>query len=73
MCSRPVTFGGGMTITNRGAVGGPAGWKRPSASQTRYQRSSKEEGSKVFSSLREASADSGTAALSDIKCSLEGL
>src|SRR5512132_1067253 len=55
MWSLPVTFGGGITITNRGEPGGPAGWNRPSASQVEYQRSSKCAGSKVFSSLVEDS------------------
>src|SRR5215470_12434672 len=49
MCSRPVTLGGGMTITNLGDPGGPEGWKWPSASQRAYHRSSKWAGSKVFS------------------------
>src|SRR5215475_13865368 len=52
MWRRPVTFGGGMTITNFGAPGAPDGWKRPSFSQREYQRSSKAAGSKVLSRPR---------------------
>src|SRR5262252_8547142 len=67
---RPVTFGGGMTMTNRGADGDPAGWKRPSFSQRAYQPSSKWAGSKVFSRTRTgAGAES---AVFDMKKGLSG-
>src|SRR5438477_759645 len=52
MWSRPVTLGGGITMTNRGEPGRPVGWNRPSRSQSAYQRSSNCAGSKVFSSPR---------------------
>src|SRR5688572_16862109 len=60
MCSRPVTFGGGMTITNRGEPSGPVGWKRPSSSQRRYHRSSNCAGSNVFSSFLPESSSPAT-------------
>src|SRR5215472_9804291 len=62
MWSRPVTFGGGMTMTNRGAPAGPDGWKRPSFSHREYQRSSKSAGSKVFARPR-AGASAGSTVL----------
>src|SRR5512143_2338256 len=67
MWSLPVTLGGGMTMTKRGEPAGPWGWNRPSSIQRRYQRCSKEAGSKVFGSFREPSSASLAEGFSDIK------
>src|SRR5437867_12738125 len=67
MWRRPVTFGGGMTITNRGEPAGPAGWKRPSFSHTEYHRSSKCAGSKVFSRPLDGTAASARTGFSGMK------
>src|SRR6476660_3291135 len=67
MWSFPVTFGGGITMTNRGDPAAPCGWKRPSASQTEYQRSSTDEGSKFLGSLLAALSASAGAGFSGIK------
>jgi hypothetical protein len=56
MWRRPVTFGGGISITYRGDPGAPLGWKRPSLSQRAYQRDSKREGSKVLGRLSDGSS-----------------
>src|SRR6266542_279115 len=67
MWSFPVTLGGGMTMTYRGEPAGPEGRKRPSSSQSRYHRSSKEEGSKVFGSFLGFSSEAAGIRFSDIK------
>src|SRR5438045_6961265 len=48
MCSRPVTFGGGMTIENFGLSRSRSGVKYSPSSQKRYQRCSKSFGSYRF-------------------------
>src|SRR5262245_26544928 len=73
MWSRPVTFGGGMTMTKRGEPAGPRGWKRPSASQCSYQRRSKCEGSNVLSSAFEDVARASAGACSVSSRGLSGM
>jgi len=53
MCSFPVTFGGGMRITNGGFSEGSSGVKAPQLSQASYHFASNDFGSKRVGSSSE--------------------